>query len=625
MKKGMLSQNDQTMYAGGTPNFDERTGQYTQNPAGTAGIKPQPTTKQPEEQTERMLPIGDVGASQEETSPQTFTFVAGIETGSGSQDYLYGQEGEVQQLTVDQLREYYEGDDVNRLQEQFGSFDNYLAYMTERESLIQSGDYDIGNWSEADAAFTEDQEMILEGDADLTIDSSDPNQNLENIRRQQTGAQSGAYNNWINSDVNQQLLEKYGVGADIYSDSGDRFRWNGSAYVKVEDASEGAGQYALMGMSALAGAYLGPALGNAIGGGAGAAAGGATGAAGGGITAGGVASAAAGEVLSQAVIQGIVTGSVDTSSLGQAAIMGGLGYIGDTIADMGLADATSDTILADAGAALDNAIWDTADALGTDYDTVLRIGSDIASGAMSGDDVEDIALGALQTYTTSELQNLVRTTYGDSMGNVEVDNVFREGQTDIPIAALNPLIDTAVGAAFGEDVDTADVLDAVYEGLTYSDPDSVDADMTLSFADPGIFEDTTLNTNLVIPQGLVDAVEDIRDVGSAIDDHLYQPYIREPAEAVAQAVGDMLPEGGNSPDLNLPDVDTPSVDLPSVDLPSIDLGFGGGKGGMMTGSRGKKFNLGYVSPELQQQITMGNSDYSRANQAVQALIGRMLT
>lgn len=562
------------------------------------------------------------------TSPQTFTFVAGIETGKGSQDYLYGQEGEVQQLTVDQLREYYEGDNVNRLQEQFGSFDNYLSYMTEREQLIQSGDYDVGNWSQADAALSEDQEMILEGDADLTIDSSDPNQNLQNIRRQQTGAQSGAYENWINSDANQQLLQKYGIGADIYSDSGDRFKWNGSAYVKVEDASEGAGQYALMGMSALAGAYLGPALGEAIGAATGATTGAATGATTG-ITAGGVASAAAGEVLSNAIIQGVVTGSVDTSSLGQAAIMGGLGYIGDTIADMGLADATSDTILADAGAALDNAIWETADALGTDYDTVLRIGSDIASGAISGAEVEDIALNALQTYTTAELQNLVRTNYGDSMGNVEIDNVFREGQTDIPIAALNPLIETAVGAAFGEDVDATDVLDAVYEGLTYSDPDSVDADMTLRFADPGIFEDTVVNTSFVIPQGLEDFVENVRDIGSAIDDDIYQPYIREPAEAVAQAIGDMLPEG-SSPDLNLPDittpnVDLPNVDLPSVDLPSIDLGFGGGKGGMMTGSRGKKFNLGYVSPELQQQITMGNSDYSRANQAVQALIGRMLT
>ena len=201
----------------------------------------------PEDQTERILPVGDVGASQEETSPQTFTFVAGIETGSGSQDYLYGQEGEVQQLTVDQLRDYYEGDDVNRLQEQFGTFDNYLSYMTERESLIQSGDYDVGSWADADAGFSEDQEMILEGDADLTIDASDSNQNLENIRRQQTGAQSGAYNNWVNSDVNQQLLQRYGIGADIYSDSGDRFRWNGSAYVKVEDASTGVGQYALAG------------------------------------------------------------------------------------------------------------------------------------------------------------------------------------------------------------------------------------------------------------------------------------------------------------------------------------------------------------------------------------------
>ena len=575
-----------------------------------------------------MLPVADVGASQEETSPLTFTFVEGRERGGAAQNYLYGQEGEAQQLTVDELRAYYESDKVNRLPEVFGSFDNYLAYMTEREQLIQSGDYDVGSWADADPGFSQDQQMILEGE-DLwqSADTNDPS-NPQYIQRQQRLARVTEYERWLNSEANQALLNKYGVSGTVYSDTGDKFAWNGSAYVKVVDEKHaGAGDFVKMAIGAMAGAYLGPALGNAIGAATGAGAGAAGGAAGaaGGITAGGVASAAAGQVLSSAIIQGITTGSVDTSSLGQAAIMGGLGYIGDTIADMGLANATSDTILADAGAALDNAIWETADVLGTDYDTVLRIGSDIASGAISGEDVEDIALGALQTYTTAELQDLVRTTYGDSMGNVEIDNVFREGQTDIPIAALNPLIDTAVGAAFGEDVDTSDVLDAVYEGLTYSDPDSVDADMTLSFADPGIFEDTVVNTSLVIPQGLQDFVEDVRDVGSAIDDDLYQPYIREPAEAVAQAVGDMLPEGGNGPDLNLPDVDTPSIDVPSVDLPSVDLGFGGGKGGMMTGSRGKKFNLGYISPELQQQITMGNSDYSRANQAVQALIGRMLT
>ena len=47
------------------------------------------------------------------------------------------------------------------LKRAFGDFDNYLAYMTEREQLIQSGDYDVGNWDEATGSLTEDELMIL--------------------------------------------------------------------------------------------------------------------------------------------------------------------------------------------------------------------------------------------------------------------------------------------------------------------------------------------------------------------------------------------------------------------------------------------------------------------------------
>ena len=37
----------------------------------------------PDDETETIQPVEPVGNSDEETSPQTFTFVAGIETGSG--------------------------------------------------------------------------------------------------------------------------------------------------------------------------------------------------------------------------------------------------------------------------------------------------------------------------------------------------------------------------------------------------------------------------------------------------------------------------------------------------------------------------------------------------------------
>lgn len=201
------------------------------------------------------------------STPQTFTLIEGREKGDRDfQNYLYGQEGEPRQVTVDELRDYFESDDVNRLREMFGTFDNYLGYMTEREQLLQSGDLTIGNWSEADAGFTEDQEMILEGDADLTIDPSDPGQNLENLIGQQRGAQVAGYQNWLNSEANQALLQKYGVQSTVYSESGDKFQWNGSAYVKVEEVSSpGVTDFVKSGILAAMTFYAGGPLTQALG------------------------------------------------------------------------------------------------------------------------------------------------------------------------------------------------------------------------------------------------------------------------------------------------------------------------------------------------------------------------
>jgi hypothetical protein len=598
----------------------------------------------------------------EPETEMTFTFFKGAEEGKGNPNYLFEQRGRNDKATVEDLEEYFNAKKSNRLRESFGDFDNYLAYMTEREQLIQSGDYDVGNWAEADAGFNEDQQMIFEGDADLTIDPSDPGQNLQNLQKQQTGAQSGAYNNWLNSETNQALLEKYGVNPEIYSDSGDKFKWNGSAYVKVEDVGVGVSDYALAGMTAAAGYFLAPAISGALGAPASAAT--SAGATGGGITAGGIASSAAGNVLSQAIIQGAVNGEVDTSTLGQAALAGGLDYIGNAIKAQGLAAAGGDV-----GAAVDNAIWDMADKLGTDYDTVFNIGSDIATGVIQGDDVEDIALNALQTYTTSEVQNLVRTTFADSMGNVDVDNVFREGQTSIPIAALNPLIETAVGGAFGEDVNAEDVLDSVYEGLTYSDPFSVDADMTLRFLDPGIdlpefetdpdlfgstpqlikeIEDAARyigrETEDVVRAGgqaiapiveppaqvigdvLAEAEDVVRAGGRVVDEAVVQPT-REFVKDVEDVIKEAAPQGTTPefvevgidfPSVNTPDINFPSVGLPSVDLPSLGMPQFAGGGGMFDPLQ---YNVDYNPVQLQQMITSAYGAQPALKDYEQALAG----
>ncbi len=320
---GMLT--DDTVYAGGTPDFDERTGQPTTGSSttgdGTGPVKGDPVKQAP-------------------IVTQTFTLIEGREKGDRDfQNYLYGQEGEPRQVTVDELRDYFESDDVNRLREMFGTFDNYLAYMTEREQLLQSGDLTTGDWANADAGFTEDQQMILEGDADLTIDPSDPGQNLENLIGQQRGARVAGYQNWLNSEANQALLQKYGVQSTVYSESGDKFQWNGSAYVKVEEASNpGVTDFAKSGilaaMTFYAGGPLTQALGPVFGGNTALAAGASAG-----ITNSAMQLLATGEVDLGQALQSALSAGLSTSAINYLQESGALDALTESLNDL-----TQDTV-----------------------------------------------------------------------------------------------------------------------------------------------------------------------------------------------------------------------------------------------------------------------------------------
>ena len=105
------------------------TGYVKGDPTKQAPIVRPPTTSEP------------APAPEPETEERTFTFIEGSERGQAMPGELYGQTVEPQQVTESYLRDYFNDPKrTNRLPEVFGSFDNYLAYMTEREELIQSGE-----------------------------------------------------------------------------------------------------------------------------------------------------------------------------------------------------------------------------------------------------------------------------------------------------------------------------------------------------------------------------------------------------------------------------------------------------------------------------------------------------
>ena len=535
--------------------------------------------------------MAEEGMLTKQTPTQTFTFFEGAEEGKGNPNYLYEQRGRNDKATVEDLEAYFNAEKSNRLRESFGTFDNYLAYMTEREQLIQSGDYDVGNWAEADAGFTEDQQMIFEGDADLTIDPSDPGQNLQNLRRQQSGAQSGAYENWVNSDANQALLQKYGINDTVYSDSGDKFRWNGSAYVKTQDEDKiSMGDYAKMAMGVAVGHFAGPALGKALTGAGGAA----TGAAGAAGTAAGTAAAttttgsfvqgAVNNLIGSALSQGIATGSIDAKQLAAAGITGGIGGVADAIK-------AGDLV----GTAADNAINDLASSTGLSVAETTKIVKGVINGALSGGDIEDLALGAVQGFTTAKVQDLVEDTLGSF---IEIPNLFDEDSTTIPVNDLEPFIDTAVNAVFEGDLSETDVLGAVGDYLFKEGGTLEFLDPTKAFDDLDLLGDT--------PEIIKQLEDTARAAGRFIDEKVYQPvrpHLRELDKAVVQPFGQALSEAETAVRRALPDISLP--DGPDIDLPSVPSFVGGG---LLTGAGGvrkfEKVDPGGITYDPRTQLAM---------------------
>jgi len=391
-------------------------------PPKTGGVKPMRDVK------------GDSTPSE-----MTFTFFEGAERGDASPTSLYGSR-EAEQLTEAELRDYFEGDKVNRLPEVFGTFDNYLAYMTEREQLIQSGDYDVGNWDEYTGSLTEDDLMILGGE-DLTQYGDDASSTYEELYGERTQNQAAAYENWVNSEANQALLQKYGVNDTVYSETGDKFRWNGSAYVKtVEEDHAGLTDYVKMAMvtamTAMSGGALTPYLGTA--------------------------GAAVG---SSAISQAITTGSIDPAQLLTSAATAGItqalsDFVGpafESATGLNLSELTSGNAMVD----------DALKAMGN---------SIITQGVINGDvDIEQVFTAGL--FTT--LDDVVDFFFNDEEQSQELWSNIQGKQRE----ALNQQLEENFNTTVAGLVDAMDAeAAATFANLT--------ADLTEQFTAEGTWEGT---------------------------------------------------------------------------------------------------------------------------------------
>lgn len=549
---------------------------------------------------------------------QTFTFYRGNETTErGLPSWLANQEGYME-ATVDDLREYYE--EAENLQKTFGSFDNYLAYMTERESLIQSGEYDPGTFGE----------IVSTGmvqNVDGTMIDPDDIQNLSpndfiakygldksevQIVEQETGADRWAgYSDWLNSDPVQALNKKYGIPDLRQTDDGRKYMWNGSAWVKTfEPENFDFGDVLKIATAVGFGAITGTALGGVLG-------------SSGAITqsvasslglAPSTVGAAAGGAASSAITQFVLTGEVDPKALFISAATAGILDAADVLSQGNYADISAEAFNQAASgpmSVINEKVWALADALGTDFDTALNIVKGVSVGVIEGGDLEGIVAGAAGTIGADKITSYLENTVG-----LTIPNFFEEGTTTINRDAVEEMSRIFLRDAFEGNIDESTLLSM---GLGY-----IKEDGTFAFIDPSpLFPDIEFgdvdldfglpdvdlvggegfdiayevaqeegeegNIILQYDQDTVDQVqqiiEDARQAGRDFDDAVIQPivdviqeagyavddYILQPIKEGAEALWDALPDLPEGPDINLPSVSGPDISGPDISGPDIDV------------------------------------------------------
>ena len=330
----------------------------------------------------------------------TYSYAYGLEAdGNSGYQSLRPWDVEAQEMTVGELREIYASD--GNLQATFGSEEDFLNYVAE---MNYAGFGDIYGENQSSAAGQDYYQNPIATDI---------------FERYATGS----------GDLQVSYDPVHGYVAT--NAMGDTFKWTGSQWMPEQIAYRPStlGSYVKMAVSA----GLGLATGNAAG---------ILGAAGG---LGGTVSGALSGALGSAVGQVVAGGKIDAGSLLQAAILGAIGGFADSLQNM-------DSAIADGGilGTADDIVNATSELLGVGYDEALAILEGVATGAVSGGDLESIVAGAAGSWSSAKMKDFLQGFYGDT---IQVDDWFKDGASNIPVEALDPFIDQIVGGIIDGSID----------------------------------------------------------------------------------------------------------------------------------------------------------------------------
>jgi hypothetical protein len=198
--------------------------------------------------------------------------------------------------------------------------------------------------------------------------------------------------------------------------------------------------------------------------------------------------------------------------------------------------------------------------------TVVDLIEGVATGAISGEGLEGIVAGAAGSWTSSQLEGWVRDTYGDT---VNVDDWFKDGQSNIPVDALSPIIKGTVEAAINGGLSAEDAIGMAWDYFQQGG----DVDFML----PGDFKEMVggwgfdINwPDINIPGLDIDLPDidiDLPDVDIDLPD-LPDWNIGDPCSDEEGNEGFLNASGICDIEVDLPEID---IELPDVELPEVDV------------------------------------------------------
>jgi len=505
------------------------------------------------------------------TSTGLFDPRTGTEDRTGEAEY--NGEMRVEQLTESEIKERWDADTF--LQDQFGDFENYMGYVAESSDTFAETNW----WESKGIDNRTEAEKIREGD-DLGRGDSQVDTAYDQKQTDDSARKSG-YQKWLMSDENKALMEKYGVSDTVMNDKGDKYIWMGNGYTLVDEAEEMEfSDWAKTGIMVATSVAMGNAAG-ALSGLAGAA--------------GGAVSGAVGST-----IQGVLSGDLSAEGIIKGAITGAIGGWADQLKGMDGAIMDSSVL-----GGMDDAVNATADLLGIPYDEALGLLQGVAQGAVNGEDLDGMILGAVSGWGASKTKDFLQGMYGDE---INVDDWFKDGQSNIPIEALDPFIEGAFNAAINGGADGGDLAKMLWEyhqaggDLDFLLPPGVDLsggstvldwidsklpDVTIDWGAPefdieyeeglgpedGFEEDEKDKITVGIPGVDLPDLPDLPDV--SVDKGEDWTYTENDDGSI-----DITWDEDIIPDISLPDdpFDFPMPDLPDINLPEIDIDLPQGEG-----------------------------------------------